>query len=280
LTTTDAPRTLASVRRRIARRRLGTETALFAALLVAMIPAFVLDALERALPPLSVVVALPADADARGVEAVLRKVGVRRTVERGDGERIRELWSTLDATGAPPTLVEATLWPAAAVDATALRTGVADAVPAAVVDLRPHPRPTPRVTLAAGLGLAALALVARWRLVRAVRRILEAEAATLVLVHRFGASRAWVDARLARPIARRARRGALAGVALGAAAGLGWLAAAEPALVRPWSGVAGVVAASTALAATLTAGGFVRVVTRATARRLDAAGYTNGDAAA
>jgi hypothetical protein len=271
LTTTDAPRTLPSVRRRIARRRLGTETALFALLLVAMIPAFVLDALERALPPLSVVVALPADADAAAIEPLLREAGVRRTVERGDGARVGELWAGLGATGAAPTLLEATLWPAAAVDATALQARIARAVPAAVVDLRPRPRPVPTVTLAAGLGLAALALVARWRLVRAVRRILKAEAATLVLVHRFGATRAWVDARLARPIVRRARVGALAGAALGAAVGLAGVAAGAPELVRPWSGVAGVVAASTALAATVTAGGLVRVVAATTARRLDAA---------
>lgn len=271
MTGAGAPRRLASVHRRIAGRRLGTETALFAALLVAMIPACVLDALERALPPLSVVVAVPAGEEAGRVAAVLEASGVRRQVAHGGPERTAELWSALAAAGEPPALIEATLWPAVAVDDAALRARLADAAPAAVVDFRHRPQAMPVATLAAAFGLAALALVARWRLVRAVRRILKDEAATLVLIRRFGATEAWVHAQLARPLVRRARGGAWAGAVLGAGVGLAAVAAGDLALVRPWSGVAAAVIASTLLAATLTAGGLARIVAATAARRLDAA---------
>ncbi|MFP4362022.1 MAG: hypothetical protein ACLFTG_15300, partial [Alphaproteobacteria bacterium] len=146
-----------------------------------------------------------------------------------------------------------------------------EAAPAAVVDLRRRPPAVPTVTLAATFGLATLAAVARWRLARAVRRVLKAEAATVVLIHRFGASRAWTQAQVARPIVRRARRGALAGCVLGAGLGLAVVAADAMDLIRPWSDVATIVAASTAVAAILTVGGLVRVVAATTARRLDAA---------
>jgi len=271
LTAGGARRTLASVHRRIARRRLGAEAALFAALLVAMVPAFILDALERALPALSVVVALPAGEDASGVDAVLRGAAVRHEVSRGDGARTAELWSALDAAGAPPTVIEARLWPAAAVDDGALTADIAEAAPAAVVDLRQRPSAVPTLTLALAFALAVLAALARWRLARAVRRLLKAEAATLVLLHRFGATRAWTETHVARPILRRARRGALAGAALGAGLGLAAVAADAADLIRPWSGIATVVAASTAVAATLAVAGLVRVVAATTGRRLDAA---------
>ncbi|MFP4361719.1 MAG: hypothetical protein ACLFTG_13725, partial [Alphaproteobacteria bacterium] len=120
MTAGGAPRTLASVHRQIVRRRLGTETALFAALLVAMIPAFILDTLERALPALSVAVAVPAGEDARAVDAVLRDAGIRRQLTHRDGARTAELWSALDAAGEPPRVIDARLWPAAAVDDAAL----------------------------------------------------------------------------------------------------------------------------------------------------------------
>jgi hypothetical protein len=271
LTSGGEPRTLASVHRRIAAWRLGTETALLAALLVAMVPAFVLDALERALPALSVAVAVPAAADTRAVEAVLRQAGVRRDVGSRQGERTAELWAALDAAGAPPTVVAARLWPAAAVDGAALARRLAEAVPDAVVDLRPEPPAAPTATLAAALGLGALAAATRWRLARTVRRLLKAEAATLVLIHRFGATRAWTRAQVARPIVRRAGSGAVAGAGVGAAAGLAVVAAGAVDLLRPSSGIATVVLASNALAATLTAAALARVVAATTARRLEAA---------
>jgi hypothetical protein len=270
LTAIGAPRTLASVDGRIAARRFGLETAVFAALLVAMVPALLLHALDRALPPLSVVVAVPAGAEADAVAPVLRAAGVRRSIALGDGERAAELWSALAAAGEAPTLIEATLWPAAAVDAAALRRRLTAAAPAAVVDLRRRPLAVPAATVAVALGLAVLAAVARWRLARAVRRILRAEAATLVLIHRFGARTAWVDGHVARPIVARARRGACVGAVVGAGLGLATAAAMAPTLLRPWSGVATVVAASAAVAAVLAVGGLVRVVARTTARRLDA----------
>ncbi|MFP4126829.1 MAG: hypothetical protein ACLFU0_09315, partial [Alphaproteobacteria bacterium] len=58
---------------------------------------------------------------------------------------------------------------------------------------------------------------------------------------------------------------------LGAGLGLAVVAADAMDLIRPWSDVATIVAASTAVAAILTVGGLVRVVAAATARRLDAA---------
>jgi hypothetical protein len=247
------------------------ETAFVAALLVVMIPTFLFDTLDRALASLAVVVALPAEADAAAVATVLGEAGVNRTVTRGDPARTGELWSVFAGTGEAPRVIEAELWPAHAVDTEHLRARIAAAAPNAVTDLRPRPSALPLVPLAAAAALGVGALVARWRVARAVRRLLRAEAPTLVLIHRFGASRDWVRTHVARPVVARARRGALAGAALGAGLGLAAVGLGEPALLRPWSGVATVVAAGTAVAALATVVGLARAVVATTARHLELA---------
>ena len=247
------------------------ETAFVAALLVVMIPTFLLDTLNRALASLAVVVALPAAVDGAAVATVLGEAGVRRTVTRGDPARTGELWSAFAGTGEAPRVIEAELWPARAVDTEHLRTRIAAAAPNAVMDLRPQPSAFPLVPFATAAALSLAALVARWRVARAVRRLLRAEAPTLMLIHRFGASRDWVRAHVARPVEARARRGALAGAVLGAGLGLAAAGLGEPALLRPWSGVATVVVGGTALAALATVAGLMQVMAATTARRVDAA---------
>ena len=241
-------------------------------MLVAMVPVLVLDALERSLPTLAVVVALPAgDSAARAaVAAVLADAGARQAVGPGDRERAARAWSALAAAGDAPEVIEAALWPAAAVDRAALEARLVEAAPAAALDLRRRPLAPPTTTVATSLALAALAGVAGWRLARAVRRRLRAETATVVLAQRFGATRAWSDAELAGPLVRTARRGAAAGAAIGAMLGSALVVAGEAASLEAGRGVAGVVAASTAVAVALTVGGLVRVVAATAARRLDA----------
>ncbi|NBB70857.1 MAG: hypothetical protein GVY33_11145, partial [Alphaproteobacteria bacterium] len=104
MTVAGRPRTLVAARRRLASPHLGAETAVFAAMLIAMVPVLVLDALHRTLPTLSVVVAVPADdAAAPGtVEAVLADAGGRREVTRADPARTARAWSALAATGDAP----------------------------------------------------------------------------------------------------------------------------------------------------------------------------------
>jgi hypothetical protein len=272
LTAAGRPRTLPTPERRLASDHLGAEAAVFAAMLIAMVPVLVLDALHRTLPTLSVVVAVPAgDAAAPGeIEAVLADAGIRREVTPADPARTARAWSALAAAGDAPQVVEAALWPAAAVDRAALEARLAEVAPAAAVDLRRRPPGPPTPTVAASLALAALAALAWWRLARAVRRRLRGEAATLSLARRFGADPAWCRAEVVRPLVRTARRGAAVGAVAGTAAGGVLAAVREPAVLEPGSGVAGVVAASTAVAVALTVGGMMRVVVVTAAGRLAA----------
>jgi uncharacterized protein YjiS (DUF1127 family) len=151
-----------------------------------------------------------------------------------------------------------------------LRARLLDAAPGAVVDLRPVPAEAPGRAVAAAAALATLALIARWRLRRTVRQVLGAETATLQLLHRFGASRARIEAEVARPIRRRGGRGAVAGALLGAASGLAAVSLVAPELAGASSGVAAVPVASALVASALAAAGCRRVVAAATGQHLAA----------
>ncbi len=277
MTSRAASRTLPHLERRLGERRLGLESAVLAALLVAMVPALVLASLERSLPALTVVVAVPAAAEdgmTREVERVLADAAVRRHLVRADSELTDRLWAALGPADAAPTLIEATLWPAAAIDGDTLEARLRAVVPAAAIDRRPEPVGAPYLAAAAAVLLALLALGARWRLARSLRRLLRAERTTVVLVRRFGASRAWIAERLLAPVSRRIRRGAMVGAALGALAGGAAATALEPALFRPWSGVATTVAAGTVVAAVLAVAWLAGTAAGALRRRLDALAET------
>lgn len=238
-----------------------------------MLPVLVLTALERTLPALAVVVAVPSEvapAVVGEIETALAGAGVDHALAQPDAAETARLWSALAGPGEAPRLIEATLWPAAAVDTAALERAVATLAPAAAVDLRPVATPAPTVVVAGAVGLAALALAARRRLRGEVRRLLDAEASTLTLAHRFGAGESWLRANVAAPIERRAGRGAAMGAVVGAAAGTAAVVLHAPALFQPWSGVATVVGLAGALGAGLTAVGLGRLVAAATAERLAA----------
>jgi hypothetical protein len=256
-------RTLVRVERRLAR-----ETALLAACLVAAMPLLVLASLDRSLPALAVVVAVPAGDDAEAVAAALASDGLAQRVATADADRTADLWRTLAAEATPPTVIEAELWPAAAVDVAALRRRVDGIAPAAVTAVERRARAEPRAAVALAGGVAGLALTAAWRVRCGVRRALDRERTKIELVRRFGATRAWVDVQFARPLVRRARWGALAGGGAGALLGTAAAVMAEPALFRPWTGAATAVVAATALTFALAVALLARLAEAAARRRL------------